>query len=74
MKGAYRFSDAANANSYKVDTTKIFVGGLSAGAITALHATYLDTNDNLEPNIRTLVMANGGFKKEIPGMQRIKHI
>ena len=76
MKGAYRFfkSDAANANSYKVDTTKIFVGGLSAGAITALHATYLDTNDNLEPNIRTLVMANGGFKGNTGDAENKTHI
>ena len=31
-----------NANSYQIDTTKVFVGGCSAGAETALHAAYWD--------------------------------
>lgn len=31
----------ANASTWKIDTTKIFVGGTSAGAITALHIGYL---------------------------------
>lgn len=29
-------------NPYRIDTNQIFLGGLSAGAITALHAAYLD--------------------------------
>jgi len=63
MKGSYRFfkSDAANANNYKIDTTKIFIGGLSAGAITALHASYLDENDNIDPTVKNLILASGGF-------------
>ena len=31
-----------NANSYQIDTTKVFIGGCSAGAETALHAAYWD--------------------------------
>jgi hypothetical protein len=34
--------DAANANVYKVDTTKITVGGSNSGGYTALSAAYLD--------------------------------
>lgn len=49
LKAAIRYfkKDAAiNGNTYKVDTTKIFLYGSSAGAITALHTVYLD--DTLE--------------------------
>lgn len=44
MKASIRFfyADAQGANSYKIDTTKIYIGGSSAGAITALHVAYLD--------------------------------
>lgn len=43
LKGAIRFfyKDAATDNTYKIDTTNIFIGGSSAGAITALHVAYL---------------------------------
>jgi len=34
--------DAANANAYKIDTTKITVGGSNSGGYTALAAAYLD--------------------------------
>ena len=33
----------ANASIYKIDTTKIFLGGESAGAITSLNASYVNT-------------------------------
>ena len=33
---------ADGVNTYKIDTNNIFIGGSSAGAITALHLTYLD--------------------------------
>ena len=45
MKAAIRFfykDRADGTNLYKIDTNNIFVGGSSAGAITALHTTYLD--------------------------------
>ena len=38
----YFQDDAANANVYKVDTTKITVGGSNSGGYTALAAAYLD--------------------------------
>lgn len=38
----YFYKDRATANTYKIDTNRIFIGGSSAGAITALHTGYLD--------------------------------
>lgn len=63
MKGAYRWfkSDAAGANEFRADTTKMFIGGLSAGGITALHMAYLDASDPVVPNILNIINANGGF-------------
>ncbi|MBP6048715.1 MAG: carboxylesterase family protein [Chitinophagales bacterium] len=51
LKAAIRYFKkdvATNANSFQVDTNMIFIYGSSAGAITALHAIYLD--DTLEMN------------------------
>ena len=44
LKATIRFfyKDRATTNTYKIDTTRIFIGGSSAGAITALHVAYLD--------------------------------
>lgn len=44
LKGAIRYfyKDCQTANVYKVDTNHIFIGGSSAGAITALHVAYLN--------------------------------
>ncbi|RZK94274.1 MAG: alpha/beta hydrolase, partial [Hymenobacter sp.] len=44
MRASVRFfkHSAANNNPYRIDPTKIFVGGFSAGAITALEVGYTD--------------------------------
>ena len=44
MKASIRFfyKDKQTTNTYKIDTNNIFIGGSSAGAITALHTAYLD--------------------------------
>ncbi len=63
MKAAIRFfkKNAATGNTYKIDTTKIFVGGYSAGAITALQTAYAD--DIFESAVLTpTYLANGGFE------------
>lgn len=56
MRAAVRFfykDRADGTNAYKIDTNNIFVGGSSAGALTALHMTYLDRtceiNDYVNP-------------------------
>jgi poly(3-hydroxybutyrate) depolymerase len=44
LKGALRYfyKDRLTTNTFKVDTNHVFVGGSSAGAITALHVAYLN--------------------------------
>jgi poly(3-hydroxybutyrate) depolymerase len=44
LRAAIRFfyKDRQTTDTYKIDTTKIYIGGSSAGAITALHVGYLD--------------------------------
>ncbi len=46
MKAALRFfyKDAATANDYRVDTTQIFCGGVSAGGFIALNHGYFKDN------------------------------
>tara|TARA_R110002124_G_scaffold235776_1_gene401039 strand:+ start:2548 stop:3498 length:951 start_codon:yes stop_codon:yes gene_type:complete len=49
MKAAVRYftKDVATDNIYKINTAKIFIGGYSAGAITALHFAYVNTDAEL---------------------------
>ncbi|WP_232285867.1 alpha/beta hydrolase [Aquimarina agarilytica] len=49
MRAAIRYfrKDAATTNEFKIDTDQIFIGGYSAGAITALHTAYLNTIDKV---------------------------
>ena len=51
MKASVRFFNKDSrdgTNTFKIDTNRIFVGGSSAGAITALHVAYLDKSCELE--------------------------
>jgi dienelactone hydrolase len=50
-RAAIRFFKEKHA-LYKIDTTQIFVGGESAGAITALHTAYMNTNIKAPSEIR----------------------
>mgnify|MGYP001239733833 CR=1 FL=1 len=49
MKAAVRFfkKDFSNGNNYGIDTNAIFVGGISSGGITAIHAAYIDNISDL---------------------------
>lgn len=57
LRAAIRFfyKDKQTTDSYKIDTNHIFIGGSSAGAITALHVAYLDQEceiaDYLSPSV-----------------------
>lgn len=64
MKGATRYfmKDADYDNTYKIDPNNIILGGISAGAITALHAANLDAKDSLPPFIQTAIDKNGGIE------------
>ena len=78
LKSAVNFfvDDARGANKYKIDTTKIFVGGVSAGAITALHATYLDDNDGQPDFLKKAIANNSGLEPRptSPAKSRIKAV
>jgi acetyl esterase/lipase len=54
--------DAANGNPYRIDPNFIVAGGVSAGAITALHVGYVDSTDNIPGYFLTAINNNGGFE------------
>lgn len=61
MKASIRYMRSA-ASQYKVDTNMIFIGGVSAGAITAIQCTYLHADDVVPPYFQKVIDANGGFQ------------
>jgi para-nitrobenzyl esterase len=64
MKAAVRFfyKDAQTDNLYKVDTTRIYVGGVSAGAIAAVHLAYLDDLNEVPDLIFDEIVTEGGLE------------
>ncbi|HRG35051.1 MAG TPA: hypothetical protein PK355_02140 [Chitinophagales bacterium] len=57
----YFFNSARDsANPYRIDTSKIFLCGASAGAFNVLHTTYLDSTDVLPVNWKTWLNDIGG--------------
>ena len=72
IRAAIRFFKyhAANGNPYKIDPAKIFVGGASAGAISALQAAYIDSEDEITlDSLKIAVQKNGGLEgnTDLPG-------
>lgn len=49
MKAAVRYfyKDAQTSNTHRIDTNRIIVGGVSAGAITAIHTAYLNEDSEI---------------------------
>ncbi len=64
MKAAVRFfyKDALTDNDYRVDTTRIYVGGVSAGAIAAVHLAYLNEESEVPPEVFQDFADNGFFE------------
>ena len=64
MKAAMRYlvEDANTENLYRVDPEMIFVGGISAGAITAAHTAMLDSTDAITPELWDIISDNGGLE------------
>jgi dienelactone hydrolase len=64
MKAAIRYmrQDADTDNFFRIDPNLVFVGGISAGAITAAHTAVMDEMDDLPDDILNLIEANGGFE------------
>lgn len=63
MKAAIRFlrEDADNGNTYGIDPDYIFAGGVSAGAITAVHVGFVDAGDDLGETMSEALANNGGL-------------
>lgn len=62
MKASIRFfyKDKLTTNTYKIDTTNIFIGGSSAGSITALHTAYLKRSCQITTYISAASLASLG--------------
>jgi hypothetical protein len=79
-RAALRFfyKDKSTADVYKIDTNRIYVGGSSAGAITALHIAYLndecELTDYLSPSTITQLgglegtSGNPGYSSKVQGV------
>ena len=72
LRAAVRYFkyDAAGANAYRIDPTRIFVGGYSAGAITALQVAYTDTDtENSNAAVNAAYTTYGGLEgnTDLPG-------
>jgi acetyl esterase/lipase len=64
QKAAIRYfvKDARSGNRFRIDSENIFVGGHSAGAITALYVAYLDPQDSIDPSMKKTLQAYGGIE------------
>jgi len=63
FKAAVRFfykSARDNGNTYRIDTNNIFIGGVSAGAVSAVHYAYLDDVNEIPSYIDTTGQGMGG--------------
>lgn len=64
MRAAIRYmrQDAATNNFYRIDPNQVFVGGVSAGSITAFHTAALDEEDDFPQDIQDILAENGGLE------------
>lgn len=65
MRGCVRYlrkSVAELGNPYGIDTTRIIIGGVSAGAISAVHATYLDQESEIPAVLVPEAASLGGIE------------
>lgn len=80
LKAAIRFfyKDKQTSDTYHIDTNRIYIGGSSAGAITALHVAYLDNvceiSDYLNQNTINQLgglegsSGNPGYSSDVKGV------
>ncbi len=64
FKAAVRFfyKDALTNNEYRIDTSRIYIGGVSAGAIAAVHLAYLDDMNEIPSEIIDEFLEHGGLE------------
>lgn len=62
MRAAVRYFKASvdQGNPFGIDPDHIYLGGISAGSITAIQATYLDDRDSLNVLMETFLDEHGG--------------
>lgn len=77
MRAAVRFfyKSAQNGNPYGIDTNRIYVGGVSAGAITAVHTAYLNDLSEWPQQVDTTGLGgvagnsgNPGYSSKVAGV------
>ena len=64
LKGAIRYFRMNDAlyDDYKIDTERIYAGGVSAGAISAVNAAYLNLDSEIPDFIENYISDNGGLE------------
>ncbi len=64
LKGAIRYFRMNDVlyNDYKIDTDRIYAGGVSAGAISAVNAAYLNLDIEIPEFIQSYIAENGGLE------------
>jgi len=64
MRASIRFfyQDAATNNDFRIDTSRIYIGGVSAGAITALQIAHFDELAEVPIELDSIFQATGGFE------------
>lgn len=65
MKAAVRYlrrQAAELGNILNIDTTQIYVGGVSAGAFCAIHTAYLDKESEVPEVLKPALVKNGGLE------------
>ena len=64
LKGAIRFfrMNDETANDYRIDSERIYAGGISAGGIVVVNAAYLDQVSEIPSSITDYIDENGGLE------------
>jgi len=64
LKGAIRYfrMNDETANDYRIDSDRIYAGGVSAGGIVAVNAAFLDEESEIPESIVDYVAENGGLE------------
>jgi len=77
MKGAVRYfkNDQATDNLWNTDSTRIIIGGYSAGAIVAMHSSHMDTTDTDLPTfIKESIDLNGGIEGQANNLNNSSNV
>jgi len=64
LKGAIRFfrMNDETSNDYRIDSDRIYAGGVSAGGIVAVNAAYLDQESEIPASLTDYIADNGGLE------------